>query len=86
MTVVSELESEVAGLVQRVTRSEEVGPKTRLDADLLMDSLEFTALAVLVADRYGEHVDLQKFLAGLELDQIIELSVADVAKYIEGHA
>jgi acyl carrier protein len=79
---VSSLHLEVAGLVQQVTRESEVGPHTRLDGDLLMDSLEFAALAGLVAQRYGEHVDLEGFLAGLEIDQIIDLTVAEVATYI----
>jgi acyl carrier protein len=83
---VSQLHLEVAGLVQRVTGQGGVGPQTRLDGDLLMDSLEFTALAGLVAGRFGEHVDLQGFLAGLEIDEIIELTVADLAEYIEGKA
>ena len=78
----SDLHLEVAGLVQQVTRESEVGPSTRLDGDLLMDSLVFVALAGLVAQRYGKHVDLQGFVAGLEIDEIIELTVADVAKYI----
>lgn len=77
---------EVAGLVRQITRASEVGPHTKLDGDLLMDSIEYLALAGSVAQRYGEHVDLQAFLAGLELDQIIELTVADVAAYIEGIA
>jgi acyl carrier protein len=83
---VSELEQELAGLVRQVTRESEVGPRTRLDGDLLMDSLEFAVLAGMVAERYGEHLDLEGFLAGLELDQIIELTVADIAGYIKGHA
>jgi len=83
---VSQLHLEVAGLVQQVTRESEVGPLTRLDGDLLMDSLEFAALAGLVAQRYGEHVDLQGFLSGLEIDQIIELTVSDVAEYIKARA
>ena len=82
----SQLHLEVAGLVQQVTRESEVGPSTRLDGDLLMDSLEFAALAGLLAQRYGEHVDLQGFLAELEIDQIIELTVSDVAEYIEARA
>jgi len=83
---VSQLHLEVAGLVQQVTRESEVGPSTRLDGDLLMDSLEFAALAGLLAQRYGEYVDLQGFLAELEIDQIIELTVSDVAEYIEARA
>jgi hypothetical protein len=83
---VSALHEEVAGLVRQVTRLSEVGPRTRLDGDLLMDSLEFTALSGLVAERFGEHVDLQGFLSGLEIDQIIELTVEDVAAYIQGNA
>lgn len=78
----SELYSEVAGLVRQVIGDAEFGPHTRLDGDLLMDSLEFTALAALVAGRYGEHVDLHRFLAGMEIDDIIGFTVADVAGYI----
>lgn len=80
----SQLHVEVAGLVEQVTRESEVGPDTRLDGDLLMDSLEFAALAGLVARKYGEHVDLEGFLASLEIDQIVELTVADIAAHIEG--
>ena len=82
----ADLHLEVAGLVQQITREGEVGPQTRLDGDLLMDSLEFAALAGLVAERYGEHVDLEGFLATLDIDQIIELTVSDIAEHIAaGH-
>jgi len=59
-----------------------VTPSARLDQDLRMDSLEVTALASLLQDAYGDHVDLAAFMAGLEFDALVALTVADVAGYV----
>jgi acyl carrier protein len=74
---------EVASLVRQVTGETTVGPQTRLDGDLLMDSIEMTALSQLLHDRFGGP-DLLAHLSELELDQIIALTVADVAEYVTG--
>ena len=60
-----------------------IGPGTRLDGDLLMDSVEMTALSHRLHDAYG--VDLLAFLAALDVDQIIALTVADVADFVATH-
>ena len=57
---------------------------TRLEGDLRLDSLELAALGALLRDRYGTAVDLTGYVAGLEIDQIIGLTVADVAAYVTG--
>ena len=57
---------------------------TRLEGDLRLDSLELAALDALLRDRYGTAVDLTGYVAGLEIDQIIGLTVADVAAYVTG--
>jgi acyl carrier protein len=57
---------------------------TRLEGDLFLDSLDLAALAALLRDRYGTAVDLTGYLAGLDIDQLIGLTVADVAAYVTG--
>jgi acyl carrier protein len=57
---------------------------TRLEGDLRLDSLDLAALSALLRDRYGTAVDLTGYVAGLEIDQIIGLTVADVAAYVTG--
>jgi acyl carrier protein len=54
---------------------------TRLDGDLRLDSIEMAALGELLRNRYGARVDLPAYLAGLDIDQIIGLTVADLAGY-----
>ena len=70
-----------ADLLGEVTGETGIGPQTRLDTDLVLDSLEVAALGLALRERYG--VDLPAFIAGLTLDQIIELSVSDVAGFVE---
>jgi hypothetical protein len=48
------------------------------------DSLDLAALSALLRDRYGTAVDLTGYVAGLDIDQIIGLTVADVAAYVTG--
>jgi acyl carrier protein len=60
-----------------------VTPATRLDTELHLDSLELVALGGLLRARYGGRADLPGYLAGLELDQLIELTVADVLAHLQ---
>ncbi len=62
--------------------ADRVTPSARLDQDLRLDSLEMTALAALLAQAYGDRVDLAAFMAGLDFDQLVALTVADVASYV----
>jgi acyl carrier protein len=62
--------------------ADRVVPSARLDANLRMDSLEMTALAAALEKAYGDRVDLPAFLAGLEFDQLVALTVADLAGYV----
>lgn len=59
-----------------------VGATTRLDGDLFLDSLELVALSGLLVRRYGPPADLSAFVAGLGLDDIIGLTVGDVADLV----
>jgi acyl carrier protein len=59
-----------------------INAATRLEGDLCLDSLDLVALSVLLRERYGAAVDLAGYVAGLDIDQIIGLTVADVAAYV----
>jgi acyl carrier protein len=58
------------------------GASTKLEADLCLDSLDLAALGAVLCDRYGTAVDLIGYVAGLDIDEIIGLTVADVAGYV----
>jgi acyl carrier protein len=78
----------VAELLREVTGEDEawlsgIGPATRLDGDLFLDSLELTALGARLAAVYGPGVELLAFVAGLDLEALLGLSVADVASYVD---
>jgi acyl carrier protein len=59
-----------------------ISAATRLECDLCLDSLDLAALGALLRDRYGTAVDLVGYVAGLDIDEIIELTVGDVTDYV----
>jgi acyl carrier protein len=61
-----------------------INAATRLEGDLRLDSLDLAALSELLRERHGAAVDLTGYVAGLDIDQIIGLTVADVAAYVTG--
>jgi acyl carrier protein len=62
--------------------ADQVTAASRLEGDLHLDSIEFTALAARLQAAYGGKVDLLGFVAGLDIDQIIALTVGDVTEYV----
>ncbi len=86
----SELWREVAVALREATGEDAgflagLGPATRLDGDLFVDSLELAALSELLRQRYGGSVDLVGHVAGLDLDAIVALTIADVADHVATH-
>jgi acyl carrier protein len=74
---------EIVELLRQVTGEDEtwaaaVTPATRVDTDLFIDSLELVELSVKMRQVYG--VDLAAYVAGLELPELIELTVGDLAE------
>lgn len=59
-----------------------ISPDARLETDLRMESIELVAFGDELRRRYGDQVDLPGHLATLELDQLVGLSVAEVADYV----
>jgi acyl carrier protein len=83
-----QLLAEMVALLRKVTGedprwADEITSATRLEADLFLDSLEMTALCDLAGDSYGDAVDLAAFVSGLDLDEIIGLTVGDLVAQVE---
>jgi hypothetical protein len=79
--------AELAGMLRDVSGEDEgwaagITRATRLEGDLRLESIELTALGELLRDRYGGRVDLAAYVAGLDIDQIIGLTVGDLMAYI----
>jgi len=60
----------------------EITPDTLFGEDLEMESIDLVALGGLLAERYGDRVNFAEFIAGLDLDEIIDLSVGRLTSYI----
>ncbi|GAA1573686.1 hypothetical protein GCM10009678_65390 [Actinomadura kijaniata] len=61
----------------------EVGPDTTFNDDLALESIEFVALAEKLQLRYGPAIDFAAFIADMDLDQILAMSVGDLVAHIE---
>ncbi|WP_281905581.1 hypothetical protein [Phytohabitans aurantiacus] len=81
----SVLVRELAGLLRAATGEDEgwaaaITAASRLEDDLGLESGELAAWGEAVRARYG--VDVVGHVAGLDLDQIITLTVGDVAALV----
>lgn len=61
---------------------EPFGPATRLGDDLELESIDLVTLAAHLEERYGERINLADFLAGLDIDSVIALTVGDVVAHV----
>ena len=59
-----------------------IGPETRLEADLQLESIDLVTLDELLRQRYGDEVALCDHVARLEFEAILGLTVRDVATYV----
>lgn len=59
---------------------------TSFDQDLQLESIEFVALSERLLETYGEQVDFVGWLAEMELDDIIALTVGQLVDFVATHA
>jgi acyl carrier protein len=82
-----EVLGEVAGMVRGVLDGyhlddTEITMETTFHDDLEMESIDLVALGGLLAERYGAHVNFAEFVADLDLDAIIGLTVGRLVRYV----
>ncbi|MFD0337372.1 acyl carrier protein [Streptomyces sp. NPDC127117] len=59
-----------------------IGMTTTFNRDLELESIDLVTLAGLLQERYGDRVNFAEFLAGMEFDEIIELTVGRLVEYV----
>ncbi len=69
-------------LIEVMGEQAPITPSTMLEQDLRLESIEVVALGDRMRERWGERVDLAAFYAGLDIEQIIALTVGDLASYV----
>jgi acyl carrier protein len=60
----------------------EIGPDTSFYAELEIESIEFVALAERLQERFGDRVDFSAWMATMEVDEIIAMTVGQLVNYI----
>lgn len=60
----------------------EITLDTTFRDDLDLESIDLVALGGLLGERYGDRVNFAEFVADLDLDEIIALTVGDLVEYV----
>lgn len=60
----------------------EIELDTSFNEDLELESIEFVALSERLLQRYGDQVDFVAWMADMELDEIIALTVGELVDFI----
>jgi len=80
--------ADIAGMLARLLEEEydlddvEIGMTTTFNRDLELESIDLVTLAGLLEETYGRRVNFAEFLAGMEFDEIIELTVGRLVEYV----
>jgi acyl carrier protein len=83
--ILEDVRSMIAGIIgQDVDLNDrEIALDTSFNRDLELESIEFVVLSEQLQNRYGKDIDFAGWLAGKELQDIINLRVGDVVRFIE---
>ncbi len=60
----------------------EVEMETSFQDDLELESIEFVTLAERLMDTFGESVDFTSWIANMEVEEIIAMTVGQLVEYI----
>ena len=63
-------------------REKPITAETRFSHDLEMESIELAAMSEKVQARFGDTVDFPAWLSGMQLDDIINLTVGQLVDHI----
>lgn len=83
--ILEDVRTMIAGIIgQDVDLNDrEIALDTSFNRDLELESIEFVVLSEQLQNRYGKEIDFAGWLAGKELQDIINLRVGDVVRFIE---
>lgn len=60
----------------------EVTMESRFTEDLELESIDLVTLAGQLQERWGDRINFAEFLAGMELDEIIGLTVGRLVRHV----
>jgi acyl carrier protein len=81
--VLADLTEMIAVVLEDIgTVDTEITLDTTFRDDLDLESIDLVALGGLLGERYGDRVNFAEFVADLDLEQIIALTVGDLVKYV----
>lgn len=93
LQVPAETPEEILATVARIL-DEVIGEEYELDVevtrstsfadDIELESIEFVRLSELLQQHYGERIDFVAWFSGLDVDQIIGLTVGELVDFIAG--
>lgn len=84
----SDVLADVVGFITQVLGADyvadiEIDLDTSFNSDLEIESIEFVALSEILRDHYGERVDFVAWIADMDVDEIIALTVGELVELIE---
>lgn len=62
---------------------QEITPGTSFSQDLALESIEFVELSEKLQEHFGQRANLATFISGLDIDAIMDITVGQLAAYIE---
>lgn len=80
---------EVRNLIEEIIgqsvdmNDEEISLETSFSRDLEMESIEFVVLSEKLQQSFGQDLDFASWLAGKELNEIINLKVGDIVGFVQ---
>ena len=60
-----------------------VTAETSFSDDLALESIELVELSERLQERYGQQVNLPAFIADMDIDEVMAITVGQLADYIE---
>ncbi len=63
----------------------DIDASTRFNDDLELESIEFVNIAEKIQAHYGQHVGFIEWLSTMKIDEIIALTVGDLADFVRTH-
>jgi acyl carrier protein len=83
----TEVLAEITGMLAAVLDEYGLGDtqvtmESRFTQDLELESIDLVTLAGLLQERWGERVNFAEFIAGMDLDEIIQLAVGRLVGYV----
>ncbi len=63
----------------------DINAQTSFNNDLELESIEFVAIAEKIQGHFGKEINFVEWLGTLDLDQMIQLNMGELADFVEQH-